>query len=110
MDATYFDYFQSFFTILWGFLMSPVPVLNLPWITLFGGSLFIGVFMTALNHLLGYSSNASFVDNIRADIITDRNNAQYESRYQRSQADAEFRYRRSQAAQDQRWDRHHKKG
>lgn len=95
MDATYFSYFNEFFTIIWGFLLSPVPVLNLPWITLFGGSLFIGVFLTALNHLLGYSSNSSFADNIRADLITDRNNAQYESRYQRAQRD-----------QDARWQRH----
>lgn len=97
VDATYFSYFQQFFQILWDFLLSPVPVLGLPWITLFGGSMFIGVFLTALNHLLGYSANASFVDNIRADIITERNNAQYESRYQRSQRD-----------QDARWNRHQK--
>lgn len=98
MDQTYFSYFQQFFSILWTFLLSPVPVLGLPWITLFGGSLFIGVIMTSLNHILGFSANASFADNIRADNITDRNDAKYEARYQRSQRD-----------QDNRWKEHYNK-
>lgn len=99
MDAAYFEYFRQFFSMLWTFLLSPVPVLGLPWITLFGGSMFIGVIFTALNHLLGYSNGASFADNIRADNITERNNAKYEARYQRAQHD-----------QDVRWDKHQKRG
>lgn len=98
MDAAYFEYFRQFFSMLWTFLLSPVPVLGLPWITLFGGSMFVGVIFTALNHLLGYSNGASFADNIRADNITERNDAKYEARYDRAQRD-----------QDHRWKEHYRK-
>lgn len=98
MNDVYFDYFHQFFVILWTFLLSDVPVLGLPWIVLFGGSMILGVLFTALNHLLGYSNGSSFADNIRADNITDRNDAKYESRYLRSQRD-----------QDRRWKEYHRK-
>lgn len=96
MNDSYFEYFGQFFSILWTFLLSDVPVLGLPWITLFGGGLIFGVLFTALNHLLGYSSGASFADNIRADNITDRNDSKYESRYRRYRSDQEASYYRHQ--------------
>ena len=95
MNADYFGYFRDFFGFLWTFLISPVPVLNLPWITLFGGSLIVGVLLSALDKLLGFSSNTSFSDVISYNTASDK---------------AEKRYQRSQRDQDARWQRHHKKG
>lgn len=55
MNAAFIEYFRQFFSILWDFLLSPVPVLGLPWLALFGGPLLITLILGSLDKILGFS-------------------------------------------------------
>lgn len=84
MNVEYFEYFRTFFSAIWTFLLSPVPVLNLPWITLFGGGLIMSIVLGSLDHLLGFSvpSIGSVVADALGpnDEITDKRQAKAETK------------------------------
>lgn len=84
MSVEYFEIFRSFFGSIWNFLLSPVPVLGLPWITLFGGGLVMSIVLGSLDHLLGFSVPS--IGTVMADAlapkdeVTDKKQAKSETK------------------------------